>query len=168
MMQKILITGEMGVGKSTLVRDLLSRAHLEINGFFTIKRGSEVFLYDANDLLKGRAIPQCIGKCDENGIMTAYPSVFDTFGKTINRFPARSLIVMDELGFMERDAKVFCDAVLEIMASDRPVLAVVKARSAPFLDAVRANDNAMLFHITEANRTMRIAELDELMKALAW
>jgi nucleoside-triphosphatase len=158
----------MGIGKSTLVRHLLTQVHSEVDGFFTVKHGSDVFLYNARDYLKGRAKPQCIGRCDCRGKMTAYASVFDAFGEMIGRFPAHSLIVMDELGFMERDAKAFCDAVLKVMADDHPVLAVVKAQSSPFLDAVRNQDEVMLCHLTAENRDAHLRHLNCLIQNLAW
>lgn len=54
---------------------------------------------------------------------------------------------MDELGFLENDAKVFQSAVLCALDGDTPVLAAVKPKDTPFLRAVRGHENAELVFI---------------------
>lgn len=79
--------------------------------------------------------------------------VFNGLGCDCLQAPADSLIVMDELGFMEEEAADFVRGVLRALDGDVPVLASVKARmDVAFLQAVRTHPKATLFMIDEQNR----------------
>ena len=49
------------------------------------------------------------------------------------------LLLMDELGMMENAATLFAQAVSQCLDGAIPILGVVKPRSTPLLDAVRAH-----------------------------
>ena len=80
--------------------------------------------------------------------------MFDTLGATyINEARPDGIIVMDELGFMERDALLFQKAVLDALNGDIQVIAAVKARrDVEFLNRVRNSEKADVYDITESNR----------------
>ena len=59
---------------------------------------------------------------------------------------------MDELGFLERDAHRFQEAVLAALQGDQPVLAAVKNRNDPFLQAARGVPGVRVLYITRENR----------------
>ena len=60
------------------------------------------------------------------------------------------ILVMDELGFMEAEAKAFCEAVLRCLDGDIPVLATVRAGDlgSSFLDRVRTHPKAELYNVS--------------------
>ena len=80
--------------------------------------------------------------------------MFDTLGAAyINEARPSGIIVMDELGFMERDALLFQKAVLDALNGDIQVIAAVKARrDVEFLNRVRNSEKADVYDITESNR----------------
>ena len=74
--------------------------------------------------------------------------------------------LMDELGFLENDARVFQSTVLRALDSETPVLAAVKPKDTPFLRAVRGHENAELVFIDEQNRDALLEKL--LPHILRW
>lgn len=118
MEKHILICGERGVGKSTLIRRLLAESTLPAGGFVTRRLpqadGDGMFpIY-----LHAAALPpeerpydpeHLVGTCDSRRSIR-YPEVFDRLGPPL--LTSGGLLVMDELGFLENDAHRFQAAVL--------------------------------------------------------
>jgi len=150
----VLICGEIGVGKSTLIRKLLDENTRPIGGFITkrISRRGElpVYIHPAFQLESERLYTQ------ENLIGTSrdhcFPDVFDHYGVTLLASKQNGLILMDELGFMESQAAGFCEAVLRVLDGDVPILAAIKKQDTPFLRAVKMHPNAEVFEIDRQNR----------------
>ena len=154
----ILLSGERGVGKSTLIERLLSAVPLPRYGFITKMRPDgfhPIYIHPAGQPLQERVYTEanCIGTCDSR---THRPNLdaFNTLGvQYIREARPGGILIMDELGFFESKADRFTAAVLEALAGDVPVLAAVKSRTdVPFLNAVRAAPQAEVFRITPENR----------------
>ena len=157
----ILICGDRGVGKSTLVEKLLSSCPLPRYGFITKKMAPDekgfypVYIHPASQLPEERTCTpeNLIGSCDGR-IHRPAEDVFNDLGaRYIREAKPDGIIVMDELGFLESQAAVFTEAVLEALEGDIPVIAVVKNRmDVPFLQKVCTMPKAELFFITKENR----------------
>lgn len=157
----ILISGERGVGKSTLIEKLLSASTRPRYGFVTkmLPAGPDgfrpVYIHPAGQPTAERvyAAENCVGDCDSR---THRPNLdaFNTLGvRYIERARPDGIIVMDELGFLEAQADAFTAAVLAALSGDVPVIAAVKSRTdVPFLNAVRSAPKAQVFYITPENR----------------
>ena len=161
MKRHLLICGERGVGKSTLIRRLLEHSTREVGGFVTkrLPVADEngffpIYLYPTSQSEGERCneTANLVGTCDSRSSIR-HPEVFDGLGaQLIKSAPSGGIILMDELGFLENDAKVFQSAVLCALDGDTPVLAAVKPKDTPFLRAVRGHENAELVFIDEQNR----------------
>ncbi len=158
-MMHTLIIGERGVGKSTLINRVLKACGRPVYGFETKKEdaladealGSPVYIYSAWQQ-RSRSEENLVGYC-KNHRFDASAQVFDRFAPKLRQpVPEGGIILLDELGFMESKAKDFCSAVLELLDGDIPVIAAVKTRDTPFLQAVRSHPKAKCFYITEENR----------------
>ncbi|MBQ9979630.1 MAG: hypothetical protein IJP23_01030 [Oscillospiraceae bacterium] len=161
----IFLTGQPHVGKSTLIsRALEAFPGLTVRGFRTfsaddISRGvSEVFITDALD---ERMTP-----IHRVGVRTgpftgkeSFPQVFDDVGAEFLRRDGAEMIIMDELGNMERNAPKFQKAVFDALDSGAVALGVIKPKSSPFLDAVRSRKDVYVIEVTKENR-------DELLPVL--
>ena len=99
---------------------------------------------------------------DGNGIeKTAYTAAFDSYGVRCLEAQPDGIIVMDELGFMEKDAGKFCSRVLELFDGDIPILATAKSgHDIDFLNKILNHPNADVYYITTENRD----ELYEILK----
>ena len=157
-MDKILICGPRGVGKSTLIRRLTALYPGPVSGFVTkretVADGEGLFpIY-----IPPAACPEArrqygpenlIGRCDSRRSVRCTPA-FDDWGPRLLEGPG--LLLMDELGFLERDAHRFQEAVL----------AAVKNRNDLFLQAVRGVPGVRVLYITRENREglFRLLERD--------
>ena len=126
MKRHLLICGERGVGKSTL------HSTREVGGFVTkrLPVADEngffpIYLYPASQSEGERRneTANLVGTCDSRSSIR-HPEVFDTLGaQLIESAPKGGIILMDELGFLENDAKAFQSAVLRALDGDTSVLA---------------------------------------------
>lgn len=166
-MQHILIVGSNGVGKSTLIRSLLSGLNCPVYGVITKKEApnadgfSPVYMHRYGEPRRYTS-DNLIGLCRERHSV-AYPEAFDRFAKTM-RFPHDGVIVFDELGFMESNASVFTKAVLDTLDCAPLVIAAVRDKPTPFLDAVRSHPRAQVFRIDEQNRNALFETLSGLLQ----
>ena len=161
----ILICGEVGSGKCTLISGLLEHNTRSVYGFLTKKLSPDengihpIYIHSAGSDTKLYEEYNLVGTCDKK-IRSINPNAFNTLGVDYLKATQNGIIVMDELGFMEVDAKAFTSAVFRALNGSIPVIAAVKARyDIPFLNDVRSHKNAKLYIITKDNR-------DELFKEL--
>lgn len=169
----ILVCGEVGVGKTTLLRRLLERSRRPLYGFVTkrLPVPGEDGLYQVRLCPASpegreweRTSGELAGLCGQR--REAYPRAFDGLGVQLLQAPAEGLILMDELGFLENRAEAFRAAVLKALDGDVPVLAAVKTRDTPFLRQVRDHHNARLAVVTPENRDRLFQQL--LPQVLQW
>lgn len=154
----VLIVGAQGVGKSTLIRKVLSELCLPVCGYETKKEdaladpalGTPIYIYPAGaehiqspDRLLGY-------RCCRNPV--TFTEAFDRFADRLNGEEDRGIVVLDEIGFMESDAEKFRAAILRKLDGDVPVIAAVKNADTPFLRTVREHPKCRCFCIDESNR----------------
>ena len=168
-MQHILIVGSNGVGKSTLIRALLSGLSAPVYGVITKKEEAgpdgfcPVYIHRYGE--PRRYEPEnLIGKCRAGGSV-AFPEAFDRFAGGMD-FPSDGVIVLDELGFLESGAPVFTGAVLKLLDEAPFVIAAVRDKHTPFLDAVRAHPRCACYPISEENRDALREQLLQAVSAL--
>lgn len=167
----ILICGEIGVGKSTLIKALLAKSTRPVAGFLTkrLAQNAEgdhpVHIYPAAEKERASTPANMVGLCAAQACRV-FPAVFNTLGVQYLSAPPGSILVMDELGFLEAQAEAFTRRVLDALSGDIPVIAAVKARQdVPFLNQVRSHPNAALYTITKENRDALYHELLPILQA---
>ncbi len=154
-MQHILIVGRNGVGKSTLIRSLLNAIPAPVYGVVTKKESARkdgfcpVYIHTYGED-KRYSTENLIGLC-RKGKSIAYPEVFDRFADKM-RFPSDGVILFDELGFLESNATRFTGEVLRTLDEAPFVLAAVRDKDTPFLNAVRSHPRTNVFTIDPENR----------------
>lgn len=160
-MRHIILNGRNGVGKSTLIRALLEAVPLPVYGIITKKEtdadGSASVYIHTYGAERRYTSENRIGLCGVES-HTAFPDAFDRFAESM-RFSEDGVIVFDELGFMETDARRFTEAVLHTLDSAPLVIAAVRDKRTPFLDAVRSHPRVDVYPVNEENR-------DELRESL--
>lgn len=151
----ILLVGPRGVGKSTLIRALVSAIHLPVDGVITGKEAARsdgfchVYIHRYGTP-KRFVAENCIGLCRENHSI-AFPKAFERFSECMP-FPSDRMIVFDELGFLESNAPRFTEAVLRTFDDAPLVIAAVRDKDTPFLNDVRNHPRASVYRITTENR----------------
>lgn len=165
-----LIVGDRGVGKSTLIRRVLEALDRRVFGFETKKeqhpedpvRGCPIYIYEAGSVHR---------QCRENLIgyhrdtdTAAITAAFDRYAPKLMHPGSAQIVELDEIGFLEAKSEAFCRAVMELLDGNIPVIAAVKNRDIPFLEAVRSHPGARCFAITEENRDALYEEVLEFMQ----
>lgn len=167
----IFLTGQIQVGKSTLLRQVLKRLPgLEAGGFKTVTTadipgatGSVYILPVAGEAVSGD-IASRVGIRWGQGRKDAFPKVFDSEGVRLLDENGGDVIIMDEIGVMENDALEFQKKILNKLAGDTPVFGVIKPASSPLLNAIRANPSAVVFNVTEENRNALIPVVEQALR----
>lgn len=164
----ILICGERGVGKSTLIARLLAHCPLPRYGFVTKRTEVDssgfhpIFIHPAGIPEAERVYTEQnqIGSCDSK-THNINLDVFNSLGtRYIRSAKPDGIIIMDELGFMESLADAFTSAVFDALSGDIPVIAAVKDRTdVSFLNEVRNMPKAEVFYISVENRDILFEEL---------
>ncbi len=157
----IFLTGGVQTGKSTVLEQVLERLDRTVGGFRTgsdvgahlLEQERWICLWDAaGDPIYDRThrvahiAPQA---------RQGFPARFDALGCDALRRARENhaqLIVMDECGFLEKDAAAFQSEVLRTLDGDTPVLGIVRLRSRGWTDAIRNHPKVTLITVTEENR----------------
>ncbi len=157
----ILIVGGRGVGKSTLIKRLLSELKCSVWGFETKKEeNGDIYIYEAGKP-HVQSEENLVGNC-VNQKPTVFPLAFERFARKLCE-PDGDVIVMDELGFMESQSETFCNAVLRLFDGKTPIIAAVKEKNTAFLETVRTHKNARVFHISAENRDALFDEVRDFV-----
>ena len=171
-MKHALIVGATQVGKSTLIRRLVRELDCTVSGYETKKEdgmadavnGSPIYIYKAGQ--PHHPTPEnLVGTCKEQQPVPV-PAAFDRAARLLEDAENEGvLIVMDEIGTMERCSERFCAEIMARLDGDRPVLAAVKHKDTAFLNAVRSHPNGRCFTLTEDNREEVYASVLAFMRA---
>ena len=160
----VLITGAVGVGKSTLTDKLIKQVKRPVFGFRTKKTeedasgNARIYIHPATGALI-HSDGNAVGLSKPDGA-DPYPEVFNSIGvRLLTGIPAGAIVLMDELGYLESQAGLFCEAVMRILDGPYHVLAVIKARHTPFLESVRSHKKGKLWTVTLENRDLLYNEI---------
>ena len=154
----VFLTGEKQVGKSTLVSAVLFSVGLKYSGLRSIsvfdeKNDRNVYLVPAGGGSNEPAV--LAGVCSNRHITERHPEVFDEVGCRLLDFDEDTeLVVIDEIGNMERDAKRYSDRIIALLdRSDARILGVLQKKADSALaEAIRKHPNVRMIEVTEENR----------------
>lgn len=171
MSKHIFLTGDVQSGKSTVMEKVLAGLNVTVGGF---RSGSGpdrheadrwLFLWDAADEPVYDETHRVAHITSEE--RRSFPERFDTLGCDALRRAKDSsvdLILMDECGFLERDAAEFQAEVLRTLDGDIPVFGVVRLRSSGWTDAIRNHPKVTLTTVTEENRDALPGQIISLLQ----
>ena len=166
----IFLTGEKQVGKSTLVSSVLDSVGLKYGGLRSISVFDEnndrnVYLVPAGG---GNNEPAVLaGVCSKRHITERHPEVFDDVGCRLLDFDEDTeLVVIDEIGNMERDAERYSDRILELLdRNDVRILGVLQKKANSHLaEAIRKHPNVRIIEVTEENREALVSVITGLLR----
>lgn len=158
----IMITGEMNIGKSTIIDKICTKFSLDICGFCTreyfkgdVREG--FFIKEIFDN-KAPSYENIIAKMDSDFKPIVFPQAFDNLGVKLAHeclISDKRIIIIDEIGVFESKSDKFVQALDEILQSDKIVVAVLKKRDHIFLNKYKNLYNPI--EITVLNRD-KVAE----------
>ncbi len=170
---KIVLTGEPGSGKTTVVRKVLERlsGRIPMTGFFTEEirmSGKRVGFQGVT--LDGRKFP--LAHVDTKGPLRVGPYGVDLTGlesigvSSLSPMSPGELVVIDEIGKMECLSEAFKARAAELLSSDAPLFATVAAVGVGFVKRVRNDRRARHFTVTQGQAEGMAGQLTR--DILAW
>jgi nucleoside-triphosphatase len=163
---RLFLTGNPGVGKTTLIRAIVERLEeVTCAGFYTEEKrqrgqriGFRVITLDGQEgslASLGREKPT-VGK---------YSVRVEEFEKLVlpeldTATTAAELYVVDEIGKMELLSRHFRNRIIELLAQPTNLLATIAKRGRGFIEQIKSRTDVELIEVTRNNR-------DELPEELA-
>ncbi|WP_448584731.1 NTPase [Thermocrinis sp.] len=173
---KILLTGEPGVGKTTLIKKLLQKLGKRAKGFWT-----EEIREEKTRKRTGFKIVSTEGQ--ETIFASKYftsKHLVGSYGVNVSRFESVAIptlekamkekdayIVIDEIGKMELFSSRFRELVKEILFNPKyKVIATIPIRDVhPLVKQIRRLPGAVLLEVNKENRDFLAEEIIKLLKA---
>lgn len=154
----ILIYGERGSGKTEIIDRIIEQCSVPVYGFCTriVKDREdgyhEIYMYPSGKADGHMSSENYVAACNTRD-RTINLEVFRTLGLEYLKAHDDGIIIMDEIGFMEEAVPEFCQAVLDALDGDIPVLASVKGgKQADFIDKVLSHPRAEVLNINSSNK----------------
>lgn len=151
MTQNIFLTGPLQIGKSTALVRFLADYPGTIRGFMTRWNPDGKTLHMLNAAAPEGFTQENIIARRQAGRIQPDPAAFNCIGCRLLTGPA-DLFVMDELGFLERDAHLFCSRVWQLLESATPIVGVVRQKGSIFLEQLQQSGRTAIWTIDGSNR----------------
>ncbi len=165
----VFLTGEINCGKSTLINGFLAEYKGRVSGYRTIRAKTHlddffgIYLLDINDSVQNMNAHNRVGDCFADRSLICFENVFNTIGvNLLDGYEESDIVIMDEIGALEKDCKLFTDKVFEVLDSETSVLGVIKQKDTPYLNKIRRLDDVKIIEVTGANNKEIAAELRKL------
>lgn len=160
-----LLTGSPGAGKTTIIKQALTRSKVRAGGFYTeeirssgVRQGFKIVTLDGQEAIlahvalsdpyKVSKYSVDIGKLNEVGVSAVHRAIKDS-----------DLIVIDEIGKMELCSTHFKDAVLKAIDSDKKFLGTVMLSPHPFTAEIKHHPGVRVVQVSRANRDQVLREV---------
>ena len=153
-----LLTGRPGVGKTTIIKEVVARLPRACGGFYTeeirvkgMREGFRIVTLDGETgILASIHIPSRyrvskygvdLGSLERVGVAALRKAMQE-----------RDVIVIDEIGKMELFSADFRQAVMEAIESGKPLLGTILLGPHPWADQIKRYPKVQLVYLTPTNR----------------
>lgn len=171
--KNILITGNPGVGKTTLIKNIISKLNIPAGGFYTSEiRDSEgrrlgfkiISLDGKENIMAGVDIVSGY-RVSKYGVNT---SAIDQIGVSAIRdaIENKDIIIIDEIGRMELFSKEFINATNEALDSTKILLGTITAKNTNFTKKIKERDDTKIIKLTRANFTEIETHIERTLKSI--
>ena len=162
-----LVTGLPGVGKTTLIRQVVSTMRMRAGGFYTedlrtegSREGFRIVTLDGDIALLAAAGHPGPVQVSKYGVAV---EELERVGVLALRgaFDRGHVLVADEIGRMQLLSRAFRQTILEAVKGGHPVLGTIMAGRNPYADRIKLHRNVELLVLTPENRQ----EILELLRS---
>jgi len=168
MKRAYLLSGEPGSGKTTIIKEVLSKVHKSAGGFYTeeirsqgVRQGFQIITLDGKSAVLAHTSVRSPHRVGKYGVDTermdkvAVPALRQAI-------QSKDIIVIDEIGKMELFSPSFKDAVMEALQSEKKVLGTIMLASHPWADKIKERPEVEVIQVTRLNRN------EVVNQVLAW
>lgn len=159
----VFLCGDKHVGKSTLIKKILEKAAYSYDGLLSFSRFIDAERHVFLKSVKGQEEGVLCGICSKQHIAERKPQVFDVQGCQIlqKAASASEVVVIDEIGSMEKDAQTYSKCIKKLVESQKPlVLGVLQDKAQTELAKwLRSRENIVWYRVTEENRNNLVTEI---------
>ena len=167
----IFLTGDVQVGKSTIINKVLNTLNVPYKGFRTYgaeykEDGSSVIYISPANNLNDKTIAS-VRHGDKHTKMEVNKEAFEVKGVKILENSLKSnidLILMDEIGFIESHFEGFKNAIREVLNSNKTILGVVRNKDTDFLNEVRNHESVTVIVVNKENRDQLPDIITDMLK----
>jgi nucleoside-triphosphatase len=163
-----LLSGEPGSGKTTIIKEVLSKVNKSAGGFYTeeirsqgVRQGFKIATLDGKSAVLAHTSVRSSHRVSKYGVDT------DSMDKVAvpalkQAIQSKDIIVIDEIGKMELFSPSFKDAVIEALQSEKKVLGTIMLASHPWADKIKERPEVEVIQVTRLNRN------EVVNQVLAW
>ncbi len=156
----VLITGKPGVGKTTLIKQLVNdlKRNYSIAGFYTeeVREGGERIGFDIHTIggkigvLARSTAPPCEYYYRLGKYMVATTDIESIAVPEL--YKNVDIIICDEIGKMELFSTKFKEAIIYALNEQSLILATISNHNIPFIKKVKHRKDTIVFELTLKNR----------------
>jgi len=161
----ILLTGQPGSGKTTLIKQVLDRADFSAGGFLSneMRRGNQRVGFTIDTLDGRRGILAHIDLDTQHRIGKYFVDIesLDSVGVAAIRDAMENseVVVIDEIGKMELLSEEFRNVLDEILSSPKPLLGTIMKGKNEITNAVKDREDVAVFQVNEETRSYLVNEI---------
>jgi len=171
-MKNILLTGRPGIGKTSIIKEVINSLKLDAGGFYTkeireggVRKGFEIITLNGRKGILAHIDCKSPYRVSKYGVNIkdleeiAAPAIEDALKN-------KECIIIDEIGRMELYSPKFCSLVKKALDSEKKVLGTIQARHNEFLDSIRKREDTKIMELTFENKKKIIEEISDLFRDL--
>ncbi len=165
----VFLTGQINCGKSTIINNFLEGYNGKAAGYRTIRAKTHlddffgVYLLDINDIKKDMNKKNRAGTCFADKSLVCHENIFNTLGvKMLEGYSQADIVIMDEIGALEKDCTLFLDKISEVLDSEANVMGVIKQKDTLFLNEIKLRADVKIIEITGRNNKEALEEVKRL------
>ena len=159
MKRAYLLSGEPGSGKTTIIKEVLSKVNKSAGGFYTeeirsqgVRQGFKIVTLDGKSAVLAHTSVRSSHRVSKYGVDT------DSMDKVAvpalkQALQSKDIVVIDEIGKMELFSPSFQDAVIEALQSEKKVLGTIMLASHPWADKIKERPEVEVIKVTRFNRS---------------
>jgi len=156
--KNFILTGNPGVGKSSLLKECVYPLLQDLGGFITeeIRENNQRKGFLLKVLQGGEGVLAAKGlkshhKLNKYGVDL---SVLENMGLPAVQaaLESKKVVVVDEIGSMEMMSEAFCQTIAQVLLHPKPLLATIRRNAQPFTAQIKKMSDTILVTLDRDNR----------------